>query len=688
MKKLQYILSALFVCITQSYGSNQPNEITNATTPQQILESGQNTNQTTTTTAEVSKILESAKALKLAESKEWKDLLHIDSSTSEIISPYFFLTPLPHKDKHKSLAESELEATIKAFYQSVESVEIPEAIVKRRQEQIQFFEKNEIKLPVRSIQKQDYHALCRFPARLHFLKQHLDLQDLPQMECEEFIAMRDYVAPTKASIVFPSAHINSPASMFGHTFLLLDSKFQSRLLSFAINYQADADQTKENGIVFGFKGLFGLYTGSYSILPYYDKIKEYSNTESRDIWEYELNLTPQEITQLYNHIWELSDAFSSYYFFHRNCSYNVLWLLEVARPSLKLRHQFIYQVNPPETLFVLQKAQLITTQTYRPSKRTKLNAYGKLMNNKSVKLAKKLALGDKQPSEITQDSKLSLQDKQYILESALELSEYHFIKGKLPKEQYTQIAHTLASTRSTLGSNTPPQIHTPKTNPLEGNQSLRITPLLLHNAQGFHPALDFRITYHDITDNDVGYLKGAQIELMRVLGYYDTSMQGTQGTNGAKIYEMNILSIASIAPMGKFFKPFSYRAETGFNRTFNDEHLHYFINFGGGMSYDFSNIAYVYYLFEPTFFLSHNNQPDFALAQVFGLNISDNNRLKATLEYKFKAYTLKDFSHHLDSTLSVNIIQNLGLFGRVSLVQNELYTKPQPTSMLGLRVYF
>lgn len=721
MKKLHTFFLFCFFCLTQSYGSNQPDETTNTAIPQQILQSQQNTN---TTAAEVSldnlkgcedscaksypsdnakaqessslknsketmqNILESAKALNLAQHKEWKDLLHIDSSSSEIISPYFFLTPLPHKDKHKSLAESELEATLKAFYQPVESVEIPEVIIKRRQEQIQFFEENDIKLPVRSIQKQDYHALCRFPARLNFLKQHLDLQDLPQVQCEEFIAMRDYVAPTKASIVFPSAHINSPASMFGHTFLLLDSKFQSRLLSFAINYQADANQNEENGIVFGFKGLFGLYTGSYSILPYYDKIKEYSNTETRDIWEYELNLTPQEIAQLYNHIWELSDAFSPYYFFHRNCSYNVLWLLEVARPSLKLRHQFIYQVNPPETLFVLQKAHLITNQTYRPSKRTKLNAYGSLMSNKSVKLAKKLAFGEKQPDEITQDSKLSLQDKQYILESALELSEYHFIKGKLPHEQYTQIAHNLASTRSTLGSSTPPQIHTPKTNPLEGNQSLRITPLLLHNAQGFHPALDFRITYHDITDNDVGYLKGAQIELMRVLGYYDTSMQRAQGTNGAKIYEMNILSIASIAPMGKFFKPFSYRAETGFNRTFNDEDLHYFINFGGGMSYDFNNIAYAYYLLEPTFFLTHHNQPDFALNQVLGLVISDNNRLKGTFEYKFKAYTPKDFSHQLDSSLSFNLIQNLALFGRVSLIQNELHKTPQPTSMLGLRAYF
>ncbi len=244
MKKLYTFFLLCFFCLAQSYGSNQPDETTNTATPQQILQSQQNTN---TTAAEVSldnlkgcedscaksypsdnakaqelnslknsketmqNILESAKALNLAQYKEWKDLLHIDSSSSEIISPYFFLTPLPHKDKHKSLAESELEATLKAFYQPVESVEIPEAIVKRRQEQIQFFEENDIKLPVRSIQKQDYHALCRFPARLSFLKQHLDLQDLPQVQCEEFIAMRDYVAPTKASIVFPSAHINSPA---------------------------------------------------------------------------------------------------------------------------------------------------------------------------------------------------------------------------------------------------------------------------------------------------------------------------------------------------------------------------------------------------------------------------------------------------------------------------------------------
>ena len=181
---------------------------------------------------------------------------------------------------------------------------MPEAIKQKRLRQIQEYEEHNIKLPTRSIQPQDYHALCRFPARFAFLSKHLDFTHLPNVYCADFKEMRDYITPTKASIIFPSAHINSPASMFGHTFLLLDSSFQSRLLAFAINYQADADPSQTNAISFAFNGLFGLYTGSYSILPYYDKIKEYSNVESRDMWEYELNLTQEEITQLYNHIWE------------------------------------------------------------------------------------------------------------------------------------------------------------------------------------------------------------------------------------------------------------------------------------------------------------------------------------------------------------------------------------------------
>lgn len=632
--------------------------------------------------AYITSLIARAKLLHLSDSKEWKDLLHIDKYKSEIVSTYFFLTPITSKQP-KNLAELELEATIYAFYQPIESVVVPEVIKEQRQKQIEFFEKNDIKLPTRSIEPEDYHALCRFPARLHFLSKHLDFKDLPQVHCDDFIRTRDYMMPTKASIVFPTAHINSPASMFGHTFLLLDSMYQSRLLAFAINYQADADPDKENAISFALKGLFGFYTGSYSILPYYDKIKEYVNVESRDMWEYELKLNNEEIAQLYRHIWELSDAFSYYYFFHRNCSYNILWLLEVARPSLSLRKAFIYQVNPPETLFVLQDNDLIANVTYRPSKRSKLYAYEKVLTRKDVAITKKLSKGKIEPDSILAYPALSLQSKQYILESAIELSEYYFLKGKLDKENYTKSAYELATTRSKLGANNPPALKTPS-NPLEGNQSFRITPMLLANKQGLHPAIDMRLTFHDITDNDKGYLKGAQIEFLRALLYYDTSADSKTG----KLYEANILSVASIAPISKFFKPFSYRAETGFSRSFYDDALHYFAAFGGGASVFLGDIAYIYGLLEPTFFIDRFHNADMSLNTVLGAVLQDNNRLKMTFEYKYKAYSLTHFSHTLDTTLSINLKRNLAIIARSQILKNDIYTTFTPTSMLGVRIYF
>lgn len=633
--------------------------------------------------AHINELIAQAKALKLADSKEWKTLLHINKHKSEIISPYFFLTP--NFKSSRNLAQDELEATIIAFYQALSQVAVPEAIKERRMKQIVEFKENNINLPTRSIEAADYHAICRFPARLAFLSSHLDFKNLPQLECAEFKAMYDYIAPTKASIVFPTAHINSPASMFGHTFLLLDSVFESRLLAFAINYQADADPNQVDAISFAFKGLFGFYTGSYSILPYYDKIEEYSNVETRDMWEYELNFTPEEIKRLYNHIWELSDAFSYYYFFHRNCSYNILWLLEVARKSLNLRKEFIYQVNPPETLFAFQKAGLINDIAYRPSKRSKLLSYEKVMDSHSISLAKSLSRGKATPPQsVLDDSKLSLQDKQYTLESALELSEYYYLNGKLKHEDYTQIAYDLASTRSKLGANTPPALNI-HANPLEANQGLRITPLILANTQGIHPAIDFRIAYHDITDNDKGYLKGAQIEFMRILGYYDTSKTPKVAFS---LYELNILSVASIAPRGKFFKPFSYRLETGFNRSFYDEHLHYFAAFGGGLSHQIGDVAYTYYFLEPTFFIDSFRRADFALNAVLGIVLQDNNRLKATLEYKLKTYSPTHFSHLFDTTFSINLKHNLALIARMQMLKNDTQNLTQPTSMLGVRLYF
>ena len=75
-----------------------------------------------------------------------------------------------------------------------------------------------------------------------------------------------------------------------------------------------------DGFSFALKGLTGLYPGTLSSSPYYAKVREYSDMESRDVWEYRLNLTPDETRQLLRHAWEIGATRFDYWFFDENCS--------------------------------------------------------------------------------------------------------------------------------------------------------------------------------------------------------------------------------------------------------------------------------------------------------------------------------------------------------------------------------
>ena len=70
------------------------------------------------------------------------------------------------------------------------------------------------------------------------------------------------------------------------------------------------------------------------------KVREYNDTEARDLWEYELNLSPDQVDWMVRHAWETGATWFDYFFFRENCSYHLLSLLELAEPSLHLRSRF------------------------------------------------------------------------------------------------------------------------------------------------------------------------------------------------------------------------------------------------------------------------------------------------------------------------------------------------------------
>ena len=60
------------------------------------------------------------------------------------------------------------------------------------------------------------------------------------------------------------------------------------------------------------------------MLPYFYKLREYNDFESRDLWSYELNLTQKQISFLIDHLWEMKQTLIPYYYLDENSSCFVL----------------------------------------------------------------------------------------------------------------------------------------------------------------------------------------------------------------------------------------------------------------------------------------------------------------------------------------------------------------------------
>ena len=129
-------------------------------------------------------------------------------------------------------------------------------------------------------------------------------------------------------------------------------------------------------------------------MPYYEKVKEYNDFENRDLWEYQLNLSPEEITQGLKHLWEIKRVNFPYYFLSSNCSYQLLGLLEAARPNTYLRQDFPIYAIPTDTLRrVLEEKDILRKLVYRPANGTTL-AYHAQQNNPLLNKATKALAKD------------------------------------------------------------------------------------------------------------------------------------------------------------------------------------------------------------------------------------------------------------------------------------------------------
>lgn len=439
----------------------------------------------------------------------------------------------------------------------------------------------------------DNSTACRFPARKAWLQEELNIEKFPDVNCVEYNRVLERLNPKSVTLVFPSAHINSPASMFGHTFLRINSAYNSKLLSYAVNYAADANPDNENAAVFAIKGLFGGYHGKYSLLPYYDKLKEYRDSEQRDIWEYDLDLNEKEVLKMFEHIWELNETLSDYYFFTENCSYNMLWFLEVARENIHLREYFNYQVIPLETVHATKSEGIINNNFYRPSKRTTLLKYEELLSEEHIAMSLSLVDSNISEQSIIESNEIDIQQKRYILEASIELLEYRMSKSKIDKDEYLRKFHAFSKARASLGQGEKLYIKTPP-NPIDSHQAIKASI-----GGGFREGekigfLGLRPAYHHLEDSSYGFLRGTQIEFLNLeLSYSKSKLD---------IEDATIISIVSLAQRSYFFENLSWRTKLGWDKNSLDSTPNFIGTIGAGFSWG-NELGYVYIMADPLFYL-------------------------------------------------------------------------------------
>jgi len=399
------------------------------------------------------------------------------------------------------------------------------------------------------------HPQCAFPERLRFLRETLNM-NFPPISCpkfEEFLAM--FHGPTAVSVIFSSAYPNNPASMFGHTFLKVKTSRKNDLLNMGINFSAFTPRDA-NMLLFIYQGVFGGYRGAWSADPYFTKVNEYINAESRDLWEYELSLTKEETLYLLAHLWELeTNSHFEYFFFDENCSYQILRVIEAIKLDWDLTQHRIY-VIPGETIKRLTDIPGVVARVhFRPSLFHQLQSrYDSLRPDDKAAFHQILsgnASGAERISpEVLDGALLSQLYKKATLKekwSAVDQAEENKLlairaKNSAPARA-VELPHHYYKTRPELG-------HDSYSFYLSGGYLDPSKSV----AEGFG-RMRVRSAYHDLLARDLGFAPYTEIE------FPSLELQWFQ--DQIRLYDLGLLRITSLFPLNDFSHQWSWRLKAG-----------------------------------------------------------------------------------------------------------------------------
>lgn len=410
------------------------------------------------------------------------------------------------------------------------------------------------------------HPQCKFPARFEWLKQQFPdwANQTVSVRCPAYEAWIDKMKPGSVTLIFPAAYINSPSSMFGHTLFRINSSSQAEgadILSHSISYAADMpEDVGAWDYVYG--GFFGGHPGYMYEASYYDKIIEYSDIDNRDIWEYPIALNDEELKRMIKHIWELQHVRFDYYFLDENCALRLLDILDIAKPGLNSAENFKTHAIPADTVRALTEKGVLTDAIYRPARITKLKAELQQLTSQQRELV--LLFSDnmelsRQEIQAKLEAVKSKQERAKILDLSYQYLRYRVDTHQINSKSASQLSLILLSMRSKLPEAS--EVVIPSPLPAEkGHATARVALGAGFIEEQHFIDLKLRPAFHDILDNDAGYVNGAQINFLSIEGrHYKEANQST-------LEALRLIDIKAHSARDRFFKPFSWEFGIGWHR--------------------------------------------------------------------------------------------------------------------------
>lgn len=563
-------------------------------------------------------------------SAAWLKLLHMKPDgnarwKSEVVSPGFFLSPSGRMNP-----AAEWDATVKSFTQPFDG-------------------------------PPDSNPQCMFPARFQLVMQ-LTGKPLHKAACPSLDRWNADLGARSVTVVHAAQYVRNPASIFGHLFLRFDvaepNEYDLRLDTLAHSVGFFAQMPPDVGAYdYVVKGLGGGFEGHFIFSSYARSLVEYNQMEDRDLWEYELELTPEEIAQITNHLWEMQRfGVFDYFFLRENCAYQLLALVEAAVPRWDLTSHFQIYVIPSDSLRALQDAGALRQVRYRPSLGTNLRKSVRSLSSNQQRQLSDVIDGAVSARSVSDAA---------VLDAAIDLLDYrtHQAKGDVPAN-FIEIKRAVLEQRSHMPS-APKTERTTGRPPHLGHGPAKISFGYLSDAEDAGFTLGWRPAMHRNTDGP-GYPPGFSLEILDLKAIVEPA------THKAFWHQITLLSVENLREFEAVDQGPAWHLQIGWERSIfqsdDTRSMIFAVNPAVGLATSPERALQVFALLSAPIETA-TNEVEAGLGLIVGSVMSIANQISSRLEFRIDRLTIPrpSIRRKLSGNLEYHLARDWSLQGRTEV---------------------